>query len=345
MQTDNLAKWLFNHSGPILRHRVAVEWMGISGREKERLLQESLATTEVQGWLRLLREAKAIHGSTDAHAENALGKLLEYGFDRNVPALDECACHLLRIPLGRWDALVLMPFLLRAGYGEEPPVRDWFVERVEKLHATACLSSYDFFLGEDETARVPKAWREKPIYRDEFGHAAGYALPTCYDLYALAYVREFPAITDYPEKRERIAAFLGDTRFQSIRDGYGWDKENRRCYSAGRVFLACATRERLVLFADLGSRIKAARESAWFREAVEELEKYRSAEGRYLFPASLLKEREGYHLYAGCHMGLGEERRRGLGLELESTFWMMRIAPTPGYCAIFPCCVIIPTSH
>ncbi len=48
MQRDSLVTWLFDHSGPILRHRVALEWMDVSLREMQKLLEESLATSEAQ---------------------------------------------------------------------------------------------------------------------------------------------------------------------------------------------------------------------------------------------------------------------------------------------------------
>jgi hypothetical protein len=309
---------------------MAVEWMGVTGQERQLLLEESLETADVQRWLDLLRNATSIHGRTDLHAENPLAKLLQYGFERSVPEFDEGVRHVLSLPLERWEALVLMPFLLRAGYGDEMCVREWYGERMETLYTTACRGSYDFFLGEEEVGRVPKPWRGKAIYRDEFGHAAGYALPTCYDFYALAHVREFPLVEAYRQKREAIAAFLSDPRFQDIPDGYGWDKAGRRCYAAGRVFMACATEARLVLFADLGSRMDAARQARWFAESVRRLEAFQTREGRYLFPREFLKEQEGYHLYGGCHMGMGEERRRGLDLEVESTFWMMLIHANMG---------------
>jgi len=338
VQQPELVEWLFEHSGPILRYRVAVELMDVSAQERERLLNASLATPEVQRWLANLRQSRSIHGSTDTHAENALSKLLDYGLNCAVPAFAGSAEHVLDCPLQMWDSFVLLPFLIRAGYTGHPRLMDWLPSRLEKLHHTAQRGIFDFYLSSEEAARVPKAWRGKPVYRDEFGHQAGYPLPTCYDFYALAYCPSMPGIGDFPSKSESmpgivdfpaisesIVAFLSDARFQSTVGGYGWDKAARRCYAAGRVFLACVTPARMVLFLELGARFNSARQSDWFQQGLSSLEKYRTPRGTYRFPPGRLVEKNGYQLYGGSHMGLGEDRHSPLAMELESTFHMLYI--------------------
>jgi hypothetical protein len=325
MQQDELVEWLFNHSGPILRYRIAIEWMNVSDQERKRLLRDSLATPEVQRWLTNLRESRSIHGSQDTHAENALSKLLDYGLNCADPAFAESAEQLLDCPLQTWDPFVLLPFLVRAGYSDHPRVKELFTRRIEKLQRTAQRGSFDFYLSSEESSRVPKAWKGKPIYRDEFGHQEGYPLPTCYDFYTLADSPLIQSTGDFSIISESIVAFLSDARFQSTVGGYGWDKVGRRCYAAGRVFLACVTPARLVLFLELGARFTSARQSTWFQQGLSSLEKYRTSRGTYSFPPNLLMEKTGNQLYGGFHMGLGENRRSPLALELESTFHMLYI--------------------
>jgi hypothetical protein len=324
MRNDEITSWLFSHSSPILRYRCAAELMDAPPGELERLRQEALATAEVQRWLANLHNTRGVHGHEDVHAENALAKLSEYGFDRHLPALDQGVQKLLARRLGPWDPLILYPFLLRAGYADLPQVAAWFNNRVEILLQTAQRGSFDFYLGAEEAADVPKAWHGKPVYRDEFGHLAGYALPTCYDFYALAYSPPLPGIRDLETKREAIVAFLSDPRFQATPGGYGWDRPRRRCYAAGRVFLACVE-NRLALFLEWGARFLAARQSDWFQQGLNTLEGFRTPQGIYRFPPHLMVEKSGYYIYAAAHMGLGEPRRATLSLELESTFRMLTI--------------------
>jgi len=76
----------------------------------------------------------------------------------------------------------------------------------------------------------------------------------------------------------------------------------------------------------LGARFASARNSQWFKEGLERLEGYRTPQGTYSFPRDLLIEKKNsYFFYGGAHMGLGEDRRLAKVLELESTFWMMKI--------------------
>jgi hypothetical protein len=319
MSLEELVEWLFANSSPILRHRIAVDLLDVSPRELAQLRQQALRTPEVQRWLANLDNARGVHGREDTHAENALAKLLEYGFDRSLPALDQGVRQVLSRPLGHWDPLVLFPFLLRLGYADLPLVAEWFTTRVEKLTQTAQWGSYDFYLSAEEAARAPKACRGKSVYRDEFGHQAGYALPTCYDFYALAYSPQVPGIADLAAKREAIVAFLSDPRFQTTVGGYGWDRQRRRCYAAGRVFLACVE-TRPVLFLEWGAGFASARQSAWFQQGLSMLESYRTPGGAYRFPPGLMAEKTGYYMYSGSHMGLGEKRSSPRGIELESTF-------------------------
>ncbi|PKO14387.1 MAG: hypothetical protein CVU39_15240 [Chloroflexi bacterium HGW-Chloroflexi-10] len=325
MNNELIVEWLFVNSGPILRYRIAVDLMEVSNRKKERLFQESLATPEAQRWISNLNKAQNIHGSKDTDAENPLAKLLEYGFNRAHPAFDKKVKDLLNTTLQAWDHFVLLPYLLRAGYADHPTISEWLKRRIDTLYNTAQLGSFDFYLNPAETKDLPKAWQGKPIYRDEFGHQAGYALPTCYDFYALAYCSGIPGIIDLPSKCETIVSFLSDPRFQATIGGYGWDRNKKRCYAAGRVFLACVEPARLVLFLNLGAGFHAARKAQWFHQGIAALESYRTSRDTFCFPSNLLIERTGNHMYGGSHMGLGENRRSPQALELESTFHMLTI--------------------
>ena len=51
---------------------------------------------------------------------------------------------------------------------------------------------------------------------------------------------------------------------------------------------------------------------------------FRTPQGTYRFPGGYLRESEGYYV-SGYGMGLGENRRKPLGLEIESTFRMLKI--------------------
>jgi len=123
-----------------------------------------------------------------------------------------------------------------------------------------------------------------------------------------------------------VVAYVSDAAFQSTPGGYLWDRDRNPCHAAARVCLACLTPERLVLFAELFARFRVATESRWFRDALSVLERHRTCRDTYIFPADYLKEkRNSYYIYAGAHMGLGENRKKRCWTEVESTFHMLNI--------------------
>lgn len=328
ISTQNLAEWIFAHGGPVLRLRTAIDLLVLTDENEVVTLRRSvLASAVVQRWLVLLGTGP-VHHSKDSASENALGKLLEYGLRAGVSEFDIKAVPLLDRLQNRTfpaDGRILAPFMVRAGYLSDPRLADWCKCRLDALDKTAQRGDYDIYLPDDEAQMVSKAWRGKPIYKAVFDPVEGeYPLPTCYDLYALAHCPH-DDVEAY-RKINRITAYLGDERFQATRGGYVWNKGKRRCYAAGRVFLACWEPERTVLCLYLMARFQPIRQQAWFRKELATLESYRTTSGTYCFPSGMLPERtNNYYLYSGAHMGLGENRRTPLGLELESTFWMLLI--------------------
>lgn len=334
-----LAEWLFEIGGPIVRYRTATELLpDCTDIDRELLLRELLACDEVQRWLANLGSGP-VHHSKDTAAENALAKLCEYGLQAGIPALDQRAlpyCGLTPDPTYWHEAVITAPFLIRAGYWRESAVGDWFLHRLRDLQRTAQRGCYDFYMDEGERAGVTKAWAGKLLYKPEFSPTDGaYPLPSCYDLYGMAFWPQEDRETW--RAIEDVAAYLIDPAFQATPGGYIWEPVKRRAYAAGRTFLACfpilsgfdSERfewHRFVLFVELGARFASVRRSRWFRDSLEHLDQFRTPQGTYRFPAHYMQERRGgYYLYAGAHMGLGENRRRRASLEIESTFRMLTI--------------------
>jgi len=116
MGNEPLTAWLFANSGPILRYRIAVDRMHDTSQvEREQLLQDALASPEMQRWLDNLSRSRSIHGSQDTNGENPLAKLLDYGLNRAVPAFDQSVQALLNNPWKTWDGFILYPFCCAPG--------------------------------------------------------------------------------------------------------------------------------------------------------------------------------------------------------------------------------------
>jgi hypothetical protein len=322
---EKATEWLLANSGPIIRWRMLRDWGVGDASEGEALLAQVLATDEVRRWLSNLG-GRSVHGSKDADAENAMAKLVEFGLRAGMPELDaRMLPYAERMGPGRWDVVsdTVGPLLIAAGYAGHEKVRAWFLERLDALHRVAEQGTYEFYMSPDEAERVPKAWRGKRIYKLEYSMGP-LRLPSCYDLYAMAH---WPCDTD--DERRRIGdviGFISDPRFQETPGGYMWNTARNTCYAAGRDWLACLTEHRRALFLELVARFPQCHRLPWFERVVDGLERHRTERGTYVFPPDELKEkRDSYALYAGAHMGLGENRRRRAWLEVESTFRMLDI--------------------
>jgi hypothetical protein len=332
----SIISYLLTQGGPVVRWRTATELpLGDITVDRDELFAELLACPEVRHWLNLLG-AGPVHHSKDSSFENALAKLCEYGLRAGLPELDERVLPYCAVDEGgRYhdDALILVPFLVRAGYADEPRVADWMARRIDVLYELARLGDCDLYMDEPERRCLPASQRElhgrpKPFYRQRFNHHWGVLkLPSCYDLCALAYFTKPSSSTD--PRIEAIVSYLLQPAFQETPGGYIWNPKLRRAYAAGRVFLACLPREserpKLVLFLEMMAQFEAGRASAWFRQGMAHLETFCTARGTYCFPREYLSEKTGYYLYAGMHMGLAESPRNAHTLELESTFRMARL--------------------
>jgi hypothetical protein len=332
----NLISFLLTQGGPILRWRTAVELAPDDPSiDRDNLYTELLACGEVRHWLALVGSG-AIHHSKDSSAENVLAKLGEYGLRAGMPELDECVMPYCAVGEGQPyhdEALILVPFLVRLGYACDPQVSSWMAQRIEVLYEQACRCDYDLYMNEVERQSLPPSQQflhgnPKLFYQLRFNHHwSVLGLPTCYDLYALAYLPKRDPVTQL--KVDSIVAYLLHPAFQETPGGYIWNPALRRAYAAGRVFLACLPRqdepEKLVLFMEMMAQFECGRASGWYRRGLAHLETFRTEHGTYLFPREYLSEKSSYYLYAGMHMGLGEWPRDSHALELESTFRMLRL--------------------
>jgi len=300
----------------------------------------------------LRRLGNLVHGGKATCLENVLGRLGEYGLRAGMPELDQRALPLMRIfcwhPDRRsdviygnaWEKLVKSVFawgLLRLGYAPDEPMAAFLHSHLRACHKIARDQVYDIYAGSDELAGLPKAWVGKPIMKQEV--MRHYWLPYIHDLYVFGHWPPSLLDGDSAQMIDGLLAYIMDPRFQALHEGYGyaWIKERRTCYGwgwsphlpgySGFAALADATVTPLVARLELMARFHLARRSSWFQDALRHLEGFRTPQGTYQFPGPYLREAEGYYV-SGYALGLGESRRKPLGMEIESTFRMLKIRRT-----------------
>ena len=86
-------------------------------------------------------------------------------------------------------------------------------------------------------------------------------------------------------------------------------------YRTAKELAECGHNE----IAKLGNELQLHPEFRRWAEALQPCPCHGTGEA-YLFPKSFLPDKKGYYNYSGTFMGLGENRRRKIAMELESTF-------------------------
>jgi hypothetical protein len=158
--------------------------------------------------------------------------------------------------------------------------------------------------------------------------------PTIYDIYALANYPVHLQSEDFRQKMDAVIEYVLHPSCQTFPVGYGLMRAGKRKYYAigWSVHLPRypnveekVNENMLVQRLVFMSSFRAARNHPWFRENIEWLESYRTDQGTYMFPRSYLQERPNGYWVTSAYMGLEENRRQKIAIELESTFWMLKI--------------------
>lgn len=192
----------------------------------------------------------------------------------------------------------------------------------------------------DRLARLTQERLEFPLVQSWLNRLelmVNYHLPLIHDLYILAYFPETLLNQETAGTIDDILTYILDPRFRAVPFGYGyaWIKEQHTCYHWGWSphlpgFHGFETIQKfwtgmLIQRMELLGRFPQARSSSWFQEGLRHLERFRTDQGRLSLPSGYLRELPSGYFVTGAYMGLGENRRRPIGLELESTFRMVKI--------------------
>lgn len=323
MKYGNVIEQLYQQANPIIKYKIDKELY-----QKDMTIDQymSLEDDPISYWLNVYNR-REIHGRKDDAYENAIGKLLEYGLTKEHEPFHQQYGYILENKYWQADQSfqgllmksVVYPFLIRGGYLDHPCIKEFLMNRIQTIESTIEKYGYDF---EDILCKRPKKYKDQFIFKVDITKEW---LPTIYDLYAFAF---YPNKDDEVSDRiEKIVTYLLDDRYQQIpENAYIYDSTKKYYYAAGNVYHACMKQERKILMIYLLSHFNAAGNSHMFISALDNLLTCQRDDGFYVLDKSLLVEKKDrYHLYAGGHMGLGEERKSKNWLKIESTFWVLRI--------------------
>lgn len=325
-----------------------------------KLEHELLNHPIVQFWLKNLKphnpakHCSMEHGSFDFCLENAVLKIVQLGLHGGIPsvanALDYYIIKMKNQPLekpyrGNWDLTFIANFLYIVGINDDYLTKI-MTYNLDELFSFIQLKIYDIYLNEEERSKlknVPQQWKEKKFIKPELLRKYSMCYPLIYDIISLHRLYELNNL-DINNKINAVIEYISTDEFHNIiADGYGicpeadgktyhsmgWDPKYPGWFGVEEYMENYTQRQKLnsdrgagiLFFAQNIAKYPTATKTKWFNDLLNCLEKYKTANNTYIFPKELLLEKVGYAV-GGCHMGLGENRRKKNWLEIESTFYM-----------------------
>jgi len=308
--------WLLSNAAPVVRYRTLTELACCDVN-----INEVLALPQTQKRLALLKnmDYTKTHGSPGLYLENVLPMLndfgLYYGMDgfSSPIGIEEITAI---VSASDYDKLIAYPFLLRSKF----PIcglLDFTIERINTIHDFTRHMSFDIYDDTTKYKSVPESFRDRPIIKPEIDDS----LPMIYDIVAMAAVYDHVS-AETQAKIDNIIEYVTSPEYDIVVFMYGII-----CIAPGKYKakgwdckVSNSNIHRLLLY----STFPAARNSAWFQNAIDFFAQYKTARGTYIFPKEYLPEADS-NWVLGARMSLAENRKKKSWLEIESTFYMLKM--------------------
>lgn len=344
---DNLALWLFENAGPIIRYRTARRLLAQPPADMETLRRELLASPLVRLWLERLKDCTKMHDSGNDRFENIIGKLLEFGLDAECGNFGE----LLRPFLSRLDrgpagkqgmyfmlsAIIASWGLARAGVND-PLLIAFMHDRLGALDETARKASHDIYVKGISFPDMPAAYRDRyPVVKEEFAPNGELSVPNIHDVYMLSAMQDAGPDAVTAAAIERVVSYVLHPDYQALDPAFGYVREmhegKAHYYVLGWAAMLPGYNSplkkgrppMLLQRLELMCRFPVACRHEWVLRSLDYLDQYKTPAGTWIFPREYLTEKPVGYWVAGAHMGLEDDRRSQKSIELESTFRMLHI--------------------
>ena len=320
-------------------------------------LKDSLLDNdEVKLWLSKLSDRVAdnnladIHGSHDYRYENIIGKCFILGLNKNILEFDSSVKFFIdflnqqinkvfdeKLTFGKmyqyrdYETIIscYMPFL---GYGKEPCVEYVAKKRINIVYDFAKQKRYDIYCKDMKYPGATKSWIpyiiDPELYKD-----GNISVPSIHDFILFAGI--YPYLEqDMKQKVETIVKWLLDERYSQLKSSYYYYAPYDPSYKSKRInskitLLNLNTPNfqdnELLYQCFIFSHFEEIRKCEWFSRVLFYLDQYKTENGRFVFPRSMIDEKADTYVYKSSHMNVGESKRNKNYAEIISTYWMNRI--------------------
>lgn len=360
MNNASACDWLLINADAPIRYRVLRELLKDEKAAKE-TEAELLDNPVVKRWLRNLKPEtppqhwSMEHGSADFCLENALLKCVQLGLHCGLPqVVDAVQYYIEKIAAASFDgtyrtnsgfklgsvnigfySIIYTNFLTLADLTNSI-IQKHLLGSLDTLYDFARWGDYDIYTSDEERIKlkaVPTIWKSKKFIKRELVEEHGFCYPFIYDIVGLH--KLYGLVSKETDKKiDAIIDYISTDEFHhTISEGYGilisgdkkyhaqgWDPKYPGWFDVAG-YMENINAPKLLFFAQYISKYPLARETKWFGDLLSYLEKYKTENGRYIFPADWLKEQQGYAVQ-GNHISFGENRKKKNWREIESTFYV-----------------------
>ena len=345
MINNSACEWLAANADSPIRYRIYREIFKNEAAAKV-MEAELFDNTEVKRWLQNLSSAASPqnrsleHGSVDFCLENALLKIVQLGLHGGIPQVASAVRHFEFAfddafqNSGDFTSILTANLLTLAGIPNKS-ARDYMDSRLDVLYNFVCKRDYNIYISDAEKSglkAVPAIWKNKSFIKKSLIDDSGFCFPFVYDIAGMHKLYGSSAETD--AKINAVIEYISTDEFhRTVPDNYGilisgekkyhtmgWDPKYPGWFDAAS-YMEGKNARKLLFFALFISRYPPARKTKWFGDLFCCLDKYKTGNGTYIFPADWLTEQTGYAVL-GHHMSFGENRRKKNWREIESTFYI-----------------------
>jgi hypothetical protein len=354
MTHRDLAYWLLDNGGPIIRFRTLVDIF----EEQDvgtvsRALKEMVQSPEVVKWFGFIESSLVfndVHSGRQNAFENAVAKLVQLGWRAGLQPFDSKTLpfrvwlseNVDKEPVAAHEVFkrsLIASVLACAEYQTVEAVQKQILSRLNTVHKFAESPDFDqIYVDKSEYRGIPKELASHALIDPQLYPEQRFALPWIHDVFAFSHLDIVLENKEFREKAEQILGMVLTPEYQSLPWSYGIAKYGKRYnvlgwavhlpgYSnapEGRLFAE------MLLVLDALAPFTCIRKSLWFQKSMNYLEEFRTNDGTYSFPRTWLPEKRRGYWIGGEYMAFDERKGRKNAIEVESTFRVLSIRNRAG---------------
>jgi hypothetical protein len=354
MDDRDLANWLLDNGGAIIRFRTLVDII----REQDvgavsKALKEMAESPEVVEWLSLIHHSLAlndVHSERRDAFENVVSKLVQLGWRSGLQPFDNknlffrvwLSENVDKEPTEAYEVFkrtVIASVFARAGYQTVEAVNKHVLSRLKAVYQFAKNPDFSqIYVDKSKHVNIPSGLKNHGLVDPQLYPNQQFVLPWIHDLYAFSHLKVVLENDQYRNHVEEILKMVLAPEYQNLPSSYGLARYGTGYYVLGwPAHLPGYSQSpqgrqfgEMLLLLEALAPFRIIKESQWFQNSMKQIEEFRTEEGTYSFPGEWLPERGKGYWIGGEYMAFDARHDRANAIEVESTFRVLSIRKRAG---------------